>query len=77
MTGENVKSFVSQTLDHIFFCTQDAISESFHSLLRLFIFNANVSNSEIVHRHISGGKCVSPGQESGSEEGCKAAPGPL
>lgn len=32
-----------------FFCTQDAISESFHLLLRLFIFNANISNSKTVH----------------------------
>lgn len=60
------------------FWTQDAISESLHSLLRLFIFNVNVSHSEIVDRHISGsqGKCVSPGpmsgSGSGSEQGCKA-----
>lgn len=32
------------------------MSKSFHLLLSLFIFNVNVSNSKIVHRHISGSK---------------------
>lgn len=71
--GENVKSFVSQTLGHIF-CTQDAISESFHLLLRPFIFNANVfATVKIVHRHISGSKgSVCPqGRRVGVRRGVK------
>lgn len=72
VSRENVKSFESQTLNHIF-CTQDAISKSFHLLLRLFIFNVNVSNSKIMHRHISGSRevCVPRAGEWAVRRGVK------
>lgn len=62
-------SFVSQTHGISRFSSSPgfAISESVHLLLRLFIFNGDVSDGETACRHTSGS--MARGLEGGSEQG--------